>query len=83
MRSKKPARPAWWLMYLGLGVIIGLLVLESRMPISETGHAVVQIGIVVLMTIGAAIWLHGNAMALDRDQRSQDGQRVDPMMPKG
>lgn len=56
----KISRPKWWLMYLLLPVLIGLLVIEIEIPISEVGHRVVEVGIVVLIFGLIELWFRAN-----------------------
>ena len=56
----KISRPRWWLLYLLLPVLVGLLVIEIKIPISEVGHRIVEVGIVVLIFGLIELWLRGN-----------------------
>ena len=56
----KISRPKWWLLYLLLPVLVGLLVIEIRIPISEMGHRVVEVGIVLLVFGLIELWLRAN-----------------------
>jgi hypothetical protein len=56
----KISRPKWWLLYLLLPVLVGLLVIESKASISDAGHRVVEVGIVLLVFGLIELWLRGN-----------------------
>ena len=64
----KISRPKWWLLYLLLPVLVGLLVIETRLPISEVGHRVVEVGIVVLVFGLIELWLRANDANIRAEQ---------------
>ncbi len=60
----KKQRPSWWLLYLSLPMMIGLALIETHLSLSDTGHRLAEI-IIVLVTFGYMwIWLNANAGAL-------------------
>jgi hypothetical protein len=60
----KKQRPSWWLLYLSLPVMIGLFVIEMRLSLSDAGHQLAQI-IIVLVIFGFIwVWLNANTGAI-------------------
>jgi len=62
--SKGHPRPRWWVLYLGCGVILGLFWREITIPLTQTEHTLVEIGLVLLLYGWTAVWLNANAGAL-------------------
>jgi hypothetical protein len=56
----------WWMLYVLVPLMGGLLLLEHRMPLSPRGHPYAQVGIVLL--IYALVWLWANGRALRHDE---------------
>ncbi len=63
MRNVSP-KPKWWQLYLTFPVIMGLLLLDSRLRLASGEQAVLQIGIVLLEAVLVEWWLSANASAL-------------------
>ena len=64
------ARPKWWQLYLTLPFLIVLFILDTRLGISERGHQMVHLGIILLVYGLVHLWLKANATALSKmDQR--------------
>lgn len=63
MTCKHP-RPSWWLLYLLLPLMIGLLYLESQTPWTAGWHRAAQIGIVLITYDLVWLWLRANEGAL-------------------
>ena len=62
-------RPKWWQLYLTLPLLVVLFIVENRLKLSNRGHQVVQIGIILLVYGLMYLWVHANAQALrDMDQ---------------
>jgi hypothetical protein len=57
----KKQRPSWWLLYLSLPMMIGLILVEMRQPLPETGHKMAEF--VILLVIFGYIWLWSKANA--------------------
>jgi hypothetical protein len=57
---------AWWQLYLLGLVMIGLLVVGARAPLSEFGHQVAAIGTLLLVYGLVELWLRANRAALLR-----------------
>ena len=75
MNSSSP-RPKWWQVYFTLPLLVMLFVADSRLKISNRGHQVMQIGIVLLVYGLIHVWLKANAGAFSRMDREQDHERV-------
>lgn len=58
--------PAWWQLLLLLPVLIGLVVLEARAPLSEPVHTAATVGILVLTYTLVGLWVRANRLALTR-----------------
>ena len=64
----KTIRPAWWMLYVLLIGMIGLILLESQDGASNSAHAVID-GIIVVGFFGwLLVWMHINGSALERDE---------------
>ncbi len=73
----KISRPNWWLLYLLLPVLVGLLVIETKVPISEVGHRVVEVGIVLLVFGLIELWLRTNNTRIQAEQwRAAQGRET-------
>ena len=70
MSSLNP-RPKWWQLYLTFPLLIMLFMVDHRMRLSQRGHVVVQIGIVLLVYGLIHLWLKANAVALSKMDRDQ------------
>ncbi len=62
--SSRNSHPKWWQLYLTFPLLIVLFIVDSRLKISNRGHQVVQIGIVLLVYGLIHLWLKANARAL-------------------
>lgn len=63
MHTKKQG-PSWCLLYLSLPMMIGLILLEMRLPLSDTGHRITGFIIVLIVFGGMSLWLKANSGAL-------------------
>ena len=62
----KTLRPAWWMLYVLLIGMMGLILLESQDGASNSAHAVID-GIIIVGFFGALLgWVHFNESALER-----------------
>ena len=58
-------------------VLVGLLVIEIKIPISEMGHRVVEVGIVVLIFGLIELWLRANDANIRAEQwRAAQGRQT-------
>ena len=57
-------QPVWWVLYILVPLMGGLLVLEHQASLSPTGHKFMQISIVVCIYGLAWLWLRANTLAL-------------------
>lgn len=62
--SSNYARPKWWQLYLAFPLLVVLFILETRLRISQSGHQLVQLGILLLVYGLIHLWLKSNAKAL-------------------
>jgi len=63
-------RPKWWQVYLTFPLLIALFMFDHSLKLSERGHVVVQISILVFVYWLIRLWLKANAAALlDMDQK--------------
>jgi hypothetical protein len=63
--------PKWWQLYLTFPLLIVLFMLDSRIRISNRGHEVVQIGIVLIVYGLIHLWLKANRSALMGEDQKQ------------
>jgi hypothetical protein len=63
MQGKKH-RPSWWLLYLSLPMLMGLLLFERRLTMSDTGHRLAEIIIVLVIFGFIRVWLNANTGAI-------------------
>ena len=59
--------PKWWILYLGTAVFMGLFVAEGQLPLSETEHRVIEVGMLLLAYFLGNLWLSANRRGLLRD----------------
>jgi hypothetical protein len=68
--STNNARPKWWQVYLTFPLLIALFMFDHSLKLSERGHVVVQISILVFVYWLIRLWLKANAAALlEMDQK--------------
>ena len=65
------ARPKWWQVYLTFPLLIALFMLDHRLELSQRGHIVVQIGILLLVYGLVHLWMNANSKALSGMDRRQ------------
>ncbi len=53
-------KPSWWVLYLIVPVMAGLLVIEHDLVLSLLGHELAQFGIVVIIFGLMALWVRAN-----------------------
>lgn len=75
--NRQNARPKWWTLYLVVIFLFGLFLLETRVHISQTGHTLLQVFIVLVIFIAIWLWYSANEQAiLNEDlQRLSNNQR--------
>jgi hypothetical protein len=69
--STNNAHPKWWQVYLTFPLLIALFMLDHSLKLSERGHVVAQIGILVFVYWLIHLWLKANATALSEMDRKQ------------
>ena len=62
--QRKRQHPSYWLLYLSLPVMIGLFLLQMRLSLSDTGHQLAQIMIVLIVYGSIWLWLKANQGAI-------------------
>jgi hypothetical protein len=67
MRHKR-SRPNWWILYLILTLMLGLFLIEVRVPLSSRGHQLTEIVIVLFIFRIIWIWLDVNEQALNQEE---------------
>ncbi len=78
--NKKHRKPAWWILYVLLVIMIGGLLLESRDGLPNWAHQVAEITIVLLFFGSVGFWLHINGPALWEEEiykTSQESYHVE------
>lgn len=75
--NRQNARPKWWTLYLVVIFLFGLFLLETRAHVSQTGHTLLQVFIVLVIFIAIWLWYSANEQAiLNEDlQRLSNNQR--------
>jgi hypothetical protein len=69
--STNNIRPKWWQVYLTFPLLIALFMFDHSLKLSERGHVVVQIGILVFVYWLIRLWLKTNATALSEMDQKQ------------
>ncbi len=64
-------RPKWWQVYLTFPLLVALFMLDHSLKLSERGHVVVQIGILVFVYWLVRLWLKTNSAALSEMDQKQ------------
>ncbi len=60
--------PSWCLLYLSLPVMIGLILLEMRLSLSDTGHRFAELIIILIVFGGMSLWLKANSGAIIQEE---------------
>jgi hypothetical protein len=74
--TSKARGPNWWQIYLLLPLLVALFLLEMRLPFSETGHEIAQLGILAIIFGLVHLWLRANASALRRMDMEEEKLRA-------
>lgn len=69
--SSDYARPKWWQLYLTFPLLITLFMLDHSLELSQRGHIVVQVGIILLVYGLVHLWISANSKALSGMDRRQ------------
>ena len=64
-------RPAYWLLDIFMGVMIGLVVAMLRAHLSSGWETGAEIAWSALVIVGMSIWVRANWAALQREERAQ------------
>jgi hypothetical protein len=66
--NPRTVRPKWWQVYLIVPLLITLFMLDGRLKLSQCGHQIVQLGILVFIYWLVHLWLEANAQALSNPE---------------
>ena len=70
---RTPRKPGWWMLYVLVPLMGGLLALEHGAPLSPRGHQYAQVGIVLFIYGLVWLWVSTRALAHDgQDEQSQE-----------
>ena len=73
--SSSNTRPKWWQLYLTFPLLVVLFMLDNRIKLTQRGHIVMQVGILVLVYGLVHLWLKANSTALSKmDQKQYPGR---------
>lgn len=70
---RKQAKPAWWLLFATVPVMIGLLLLIGRMGLPQWLEFPSAIVVIVGSFGFMGLWVHLNAARLSEEEMSRDG----------
>jgi hypothetical protein len=62
--KKDFTRPKWWLLYLSNVLVLGFFWLEVKASLSETGHKLVEVGLVIILYGLMMVWIKANEVGL-------------------
>ncbi len=62
--SANKSHAKWWQLYIALPVLVGLFVIEIRLPLTNVENIAAQIGILLLIYGFIHLWLRANRRAL-------------------
>ncbi|MCL4395393.1 MAG: hypothetical protein M1482_11440 [Chloroflexi bacterium] len=68
-RSRKPA---WWLLYLTVPLMLTLLIVDGHLPIPAVAQQIMEPGIVVAGFGLMALWVHGNQGTLMDEEMARE-----------
>ncbi|MFN8493021.1 MAG: hypothetical protein U0350_35790 [Caldilineaceae bacterium] len=72
-------KPKWWQLGLLAPLMVGLLILDARLTLSQWEHQCIEVGVVLLMYGSMACWLWLNQEALENEANKPGGwQRIAP-----
>jgi hypothetical protein len=66
----------WWILFLPLGLVLGLFVLEAGANLTGAGHRAVETGLVLLLYGIVWLWLNANEWALLNKEREKTRQEL-------
>src|SRR5512143_3090320 len=74
--SSETKNPKWWQLYVMLPLLVGLFWPEMRAPLTETEHAIAQLGILCLIFGFVQLWMRANRSALLHMDAEQGNWRI-------
>ena len=60
----KKHHPSWWQLYLSFPLMIGLFLIETRQPLTEAGHKMIELFILLIFFGYISLWLKANTGAM-------------------
>ena len=69
-------RPKWSLLYLSNVLVLGLFWLEAKASLSETGHKLVEVGLVIILYGLMMVWIKANEVSLINEDRESCKDKV-------
>jgi hypothetical protein len=70
--KKQRTHPRWWQVYVMLPFLVGLFWPEMEARLSEAGHVILELGIVLLIFAFIQVWLRANRSALLQLEEPED-----------
>lgn len=65
--ERKTLKPAWWILFVLLLGMLGLLFLESQDGAPPGLHEILELLIIIAFFISLVIWVRANATALEEE----------------
>lgn len=76
-------KPHWWLLYLTVPLVLGLLVIESQMPYPLVIHRIAEF-VIVLMGFGSMlVWVRANEGGLIDEEIEKEPWTIRPNPARG
>jgi peptidoglycan/LPS O-acetylase OafA/YrhL len=60
----KKHHPSWWQLYLSFPLMIGLFLIETHQPLTEAGHKMIELFILLIFFGYISLWLKANTGAM-------------------
>lgn len=76
-------RPKWWLLYLCAVLILGIMWIEVKKPLSQADHIGIEAGLVFILYGLTATWLNANEGAILSEQCERDMKPASGEVPEG
>ena len=76
----KTIRPRWWLLDVIMVFVMGLLMLDARAHLSESGHQIAAVAVVLVWLVLITAWLRANASAIEH-ANERSNPRMQRILP--
>ncbi len=76
----KTIRPRWWLLDVIMVFVMGLLMLDARAHLSESGHQIAAVAVVLVWLVLITAWLRANASAIEQ-ANGRSNPRMQRILP--